>query len=136
MLVWLPDMASYYMVLPFVSVPRIHYEKAEAAYCSHRLGHRHSTAWCSCTLQSYTLVQFTYHDEVYGECKVTACTCTNSGYQTILSNVTECLGTRLVCPLMEERGMGRPWSIHHMNEWTVCDCRGGVASAVNAVARY
>ena len=31
---------------------------------------------------------------------------------------------------------GRPWSIHHMNEWTACDCRGWVASAVNAVTRY
>ena len=29
-----------YMVLPFVFVPHIHFEKATAAYCHHRLGHR------------------------------------------------------------------------------------------------
>jgi len=29
-----------YMVLPFVFVSHIHFEKAKAAYCHHRLGHR------------------------------------------------------------------------------------------------
>jgi len=38
-LVWLTDTASCCMVLLFVSVPRIHAEKAEAAYHRHRLGH-------------------------------------------------------------------------------------------------
>ena len=37
-LVRLTDTASCYMVLPFVFVPRIHFEKA-AAYHRHRLGH-------------------------------------------------------------------------------------------------
>ena len=39
-LVRLMDTASCCMVLLFVSVPRIHAEKAEAAYYHHRLGHR------------------------------------------------------------------------------------------------
>jgi len=37
-----PDTASCYMVLLFVFMPRIHFEKAEVAYQHHRLGH-HTT---------------------------------------------------------------------------------------------
>jgi len=36
------DTASCYMVLLFVFMPRIHFEKAEVAYQHHRLGH-HTT---------------------------------------------------------------------------------------------
>ena len=81
--------------LLFVSVPRIHFGKSEAAYCHNRHA-SYGSAWCSCTLQSHILPnispcyylqdQLTYLDELYGECNGTACVCTNSGYQALLSN--------------------------------------------------
>ena len=43
-----------YEFLPFVLVPRIHFGKAEMAYCHRGLASYVST-WCSCTLQSYIL---------------------------------------------------------------------------------
>ena len=72
--VWLPDTASSYLVLPFVLVPHIHFEKAEAAYHRHKLS---IVPWCSSTLQSYISpnislcyylpVQLMYLDELYAE---------------------------------------------------------------------
>ena len=75
-LAWLTDTASCYMVLPFVFVPRIHAEKAEAAYHCHRLGHRitglHGVAarcsrifygYFSVSSASYLLVQLTSLNE-------------------------------------------------------------------------
>jgi len=63
----LQDTASCYMVLPFAFVLRIYFEKTEAAYRCHRLGHRitvvHSVAshicvticyFSSCTVMNYT----------------------------------------------------------------------------------
>jgi len=76
-------------------MPRIHFGKAEAAYCHHGLA-SHVPTWCSCTLQLYILsnispryylqVQLTYLNEFYGECSRTAHPIVNSGYQALLSD--------------------------------------------------
>ena len=75
--------------------------KAEAAYCHLRLASYGSTR-CSYTLPLYILpnislccylwVQFTYLNELYGECNRT---CVNSGYQVLLSNFCRVPGMRL-----------------------------------------
>ena len=73
----LPDTASCYMVLQFVFVLRIHFEKTEATYCHDRFGHRTTVAcaWCSSRIFLhnispcyYLLFQLMYCDEFYGEC--------------------------------------------------------------------
>jgi len=112
-LVWLPDTTSCYMVCT-----HIHFEKAEAAYCRHRLGHHttvlhgaaahRSAAWCSCTPQCcmvqlhIAVVYFTeYFSMLLSASSAYICismNCTENvtdGYQALLSNFTENLGTRV-----------------------------------------
>ena len=66
----------------------------------------HSSAWCSCMLHRiihrisrslcyYLLVQLPPLNELYEERNWNAHTCANSRHQLLLSNFTECLGTRL-----------------------------------------
>ena len=93
--------------LPFVFMPHIHFGKAEVAYRNHGLASYVST-WCSCTLQSYILlnifefpcyylqVQLKYLDELHGECSGTARRCVNSGKQALLSYLCQAPGNKAI----------------------------------------
>ena len=83
---------------------RVHFGKAEAAYCHSQT----SKPWPCMILESYiyfteylsVLFQLTYLDELYGECNWTARKCVNSGYQALFTPWPNYTGLQVRCPNM------------------------------------
>jgi len=83
----------YDKLLDYMVCTHIHFEKAEAAYCHHRLGH-HTTvlhgAAAHCSRKYFSMLLSASF------CISMNCTeNVTDGYQTLLSNFTECLGMRV-----------------------------------------